>query len=89
MYRHILNISFLFLCLFNTSLHSDQIKDTIDKKESCDISKSDSSDANDCGDPEIHQGKHYSMSFIFPCSLILNAYTFICLIHISYMISYM
>ena len=84
MYTHILNISFLFLCLFNTSLHSDQIKDNIDKKESCDISKSDSSDANDCGDPEIHQGKHYSMSFIVS---IMNIFRHSSLTRISIVLS--
>ena len=85
MYRHILNISFLFLCLFNTSLHSDQIKDTIDKKESCDISKSDSSDANDCGDPEIHQGKHYSMSFIVS----ITTYYLECIYHLYVLYIYL
>ena len=54
MYRHILNISFLFLCLFNASLNSDQIDDNLDSKETCDSSTK--SPENNCADSKNHEG---------------------------------
>ena len=58
MYKHNLHISFLLLCLFNSSLNSDQIKDNIDLEPACHSSKSNSinSDEKKCDDSSEYEG---------------------------------
>ena len=58
MYKHNLHISFLLLCLFNSSLNSDQIKDNIDLEPACHSSKSNSvnSEEKKCGDSSECEG---------------------------------
>ena len=58
MYKHNLHISFLLLCLFNSSLNSDQIQDNEDLEPACHSSKSNSinSDGKKCDDSREYEG---------------------------------
>ena len=61
MHKHNLHISFLLLCLFNSSLNSDQIKDIKNLEPACHSSKSDSinSDEKKCGDSSEYEGTFF------------------------------
>ena len=74
MYKHNLHISFLLLCLFNSSLNSDQIKDNIDLDPACHSSKSNSinSDEKKCDDSNEYGGICYILIYFYDATLSIN-----------------